>query len=117
MTIMLAALLAWPWNVVLAAAESVSIATVVQYGTLHVQTKSLVHRLVRHGHWNSPNCTVIALDYDRDEEGDDGSPFSPSSAFHAIAFHPCGNTPGFAVTFTALPDTIVARERRCHLRC
>jgi hypothetical protein len=117
-TLLLTALLAWPWNVVLLAAESIQIANQVRLETVHVQAKSRVQRILRFGRWNQPSCSVIAPDYDRDEEdGDDGSPFSSSSIFYAIRIHPHDSPSYFSFTLPVLPDRTAPWEQSCHLRC
>jgi hypothetical protein len=118
MTVLLTALLAWPWNVVLSAAESSQIAIQGRLGTLDVHGNLRVGRIVRHGWWNQPSCSVIAPDYDRDEqEGDDGGPFSISTVSTSIQVLSCEDPAAFADLSLVLPVRSIPREHLCRLRC
>jgi len=80
LTFLLAALLAWPWNVILSAAEAFQISNQAWSSTVHPPAKSGLHRVSRLGHGAASSCSVISPDYDYDEEeGDVDSPLSPWS--------------------------------------
>jgi len=118
LTLLLTALLAWPWNVVLSAAESFQVATQVRLGTDHAEGNRRLPTIVRHGWWNQPSCSGIAPDYDCDEEeGDDGDSFSPSSFLSSIHVLTCADVAASSSASPVLLVRILSGEPRCHLRC
>ena len=77
--LVLTALLAWPWNVVLARAESLQIADHTRILPVRTQQNAGVQRPARYKVSDQQNDSLAAPDFDRNEpEGDDdGSPVSP----------------------------------------
>jgi hypothetical protein len=118
LTLLLTALLAWPWNVVLSTAESSQIALQARLGAVHAPETSQVLRVVHSRWWEQQSCSVIAPDFDRDEEeGDDGGPVSPTSGLLTFLTFPTPDLPACTLTSLVLPAPTAARERLCRLRC
>jgi hypothetical protein len=118
LTLVMTALIAWPWNVVLSAAESAQVAGQQTFVSVQAQQSAGGHRLLRCGWWNRQSCSVIAPDYDRDEEeGDDGGPLSVLAAPAAVLVLASTHGPGSALKSLVLPVWIPPREHLCPLRC
>jgi hypothetical protein len=118
LTLFLTALLAWPWNVVLSTAESSQIALQLRLVSIHALGSLRVQRILRHGWWNPQSCSVIAPDYDRDEEeGDDGIPLSLSSDLSAIEVFRGADPPASSPTTPIFPAGTIPQEHLCRLRC
>lgn len=118
LTLLMTALLAWPWNVILSSAESSQVAS--QHWLVPVPAFESMrgHRLLRSGWWDRQSCSVIAPDYDRDEgEGDDGGPLSLSSALSPVQVLAAIDCPRPLIESQVFRARIPLREHRCPLRC
>jgi hypothetical protein len=119
LTLVLTALLAWPWNVVLARAESLQMAGQVRIVSHRTQHSPGVQRPARYRVSDQPSCGLAAPDFNRTEpEGDDdGGAVSPDwdvasvVALEWTAFAPC------SVSTWRLPAGPGPRIHLCRLRC
>ena len=118
LTFLLVALLAWPWNVALSAAEFSQSTTQSRFESARFSGGSGLRNLVRIGRSSHAGSPVIAPDYDRDEEMEDGGGVSSLSPVPAPARVVAGVVPwAHAVLFAVTPIGAVPREARCRLRC
>jgi hypothetical protein len=69
----LAALLACPWHIVFTTAEWSQLADQVRLVGWQVERSPAHERLVHRAWWHRQSCSVIAPDFNRDEEEEDGS--------------------------------------------
>jgi len=118
LTLLLAALLAWPWNVILSAAEAFQVSNQARSSTVHPPAKSRLHRVSRLGHGAPLGCSVISPDYDYDEEeGDVDSPLSPWSigAPSPILAYDDFSAPALAPL--SPPPLVHLQSPARHLRC
>ena len=122
MTLLLAALLAWPWDVVYLNAESSQIEVALraqgQPGAVPIRAAGHVYRSTRPGRWDRQCGSILSADYDRnEEEGDDGGPVSTTSGLFAPPALAAREFPAPAPKPMSMPAPIVLREHPCHRRC
>src|SRR6185437_8841184 len=118
LSLVLIALLAWPWSVVLTVVESSQIAIQRRPGTTCAPDLSGIHRLVHHDNFTPQSRWVVAPDFDRDEEeGDDVSLLSPLSFIFPTQSLPDIDPSAFEQMFPVQPFRTPPREQPRHLRC
>jgi hypothetical protein len=119
LTFALTMLLAWPWNVMLSAAESFQDARQDPLGIVYAQGNLRLDRLSRAGRDHPPQGrSVIAPDYDCDEEeGDDGSLASQAWDFASVPVPFRVELPEASPSTRVSPVLNLTRDHHRRLRC
>lgn len=117
-TLGLAILMAWPWNLALSTIETSQTAIAAGVPMAIARGHQGGHRIGRPGRWALANCPAVSPDCESaEEEGDDFGPF------HAVAevlpgFGPPGAfEPPSGCPVRPSPDSPQPFTRLCRLRC
>jgi hypothetical protein len=118
LTLLVTALMAGPWNIVLSAAESSQVDGQVRALGVRPPGSPRVQRMVHFGCRDHQSCSVIAPDYDSDEEeGNQGGPWSLATALASVLVSVKASGPGWLLVVPSHPVRTVVREHLCPLRC
>jgi hypothetical protein len=117
-TLWLAILLAWPWNVALSAIETSQNAAPADASSSLIAGTHRGHRVNRFGRWVQSGCPAISQDYETgEEEGDAVGPWQAAPWLPLLTRPPeapelASGSPAQALTRPPIPVA-----RRCRLRC
>jgi len=119
LTLLLTALLAWPWNIVLSAAESSQLAGPDRVAVIETHSNPRLPRMMSLGWWKQQSRPEIAPDFDRDEEsGDDESVLPLSSDFAPLQAHRRADAAASSsLVCPLLLASVILRQTRRRLRC
>ncbi len=118
LTLGLAILMAWPWNVALSAIETSQDVVPTGSSSCLVPGTHRGHRINRFGKWVQAGCPAISQDYQKgEEESDDVGPLQAASGLFLFPLPPdaLGLASGAPAPAISLPSISIARL--CRLRC